>query len=120
MSTFLKQFKCVEDRQWMGVWGGGHTRETDPTMNGWKAKPVIKERPDVLMIGQPGKPVCATVIRLKDRLDVAVYLETPKEIAEAFKGDRVPDARFVPVADVSGFGLAVIREIQADRTNHDL
>jgi len=54
--------KCPTDGS---VWGGGHTRETDPTLQGWRVRHAwytADEKLNVLLIGRPNVAGCATVV----------------------------------------------------------
>jgi len=100
------------------IWGGGHTIETDPTLKGWRFRALPEARSGVYLIGQAGKEGCATARLLGSRLtgwewDVAIYWETPEEVSLYVTGDGpFCDGRFVQTADVPGFGLEIIREIE--------
>lgn len=97
------------------IWGSGHTRETDPIKGGWRCRVMPGGRPGTYLIGQEGKAGCATIRPWKGgEWDVAIYLEAPDEVRHSFFRGHC-DARFVQVADVPGFGLEIIREIEAER-----
>ncbi len=95
------------------VWGSGHTRDTDPTLNGWSCRPAWPGGP--LMIGRRGIPGCAALAPERHNLwTVSVFWETPEEVTDARCGGLDPVVRTTP--DVPGFGLAVldmIREVTA-------
>ncbi len=96
------------------IWGSGHTVESDPIPKGWRCRKIADCQ--VWVVGQRGKGGCAS-IRLAGRYgwDVALYLETPKEVDSVLKGGGFLDARFVQIPDVPGFGLEIIREIESER-----
>ncbi len=104
------------------AWGGGHTPETDPSRKGWQKRP-SKKAPKVLVIGQPGKPGCASVMEMSTTLDVALYVETAKEISavlEEGKSLGCFDPYYRQIKPISGWGLEVIRWIEEMRRTHDL
>ena len=104
----------VYDRWWDGLWGGGHTAETDPSRRGWRAQ-LSHKGSKVLLIGQRMTAGCASVMRLSDgRLHVCVYDDaTPETIAAAVREGRptpIADCVFVRT-DTPGWGLYVLDEI---------
>ena len=113
MPSGLNNFS-VSDRWWEGLWGGGHTVDSDPTRQGWRAALSHKDS-KVLVLGRRNIRGCASVMRMSDgRLDVSVYDDaTPEEIAAC-----VRERRRVPLADCvlqtgpyPGWGLAVLEKI---------
>jgi hypothetical protein len=126
MANMLKAFPAPTlstTLMFMCVWGGGHTRETDPTRNGWRFRALPGARAGVYLIGQAGKEGCATARLVGSDFtgwewDVGIYWETPEEVSlyvtSPAPGPEGPfcDARFVQTADVPGWGLDVIREIE--------
>tara|TARA_R110000751_G_scaffold290496_1_gene397163 strand:+ start:3712 stop:4143 length:432 start_codon:yes stop_codon:yes gene_type:complete len=90
-------------------WGGGHTAETDPSRNGWRARATGQ----VVIVGQPGVAGCATAMWLSDgRIDVALRDETPKEVYDALQENRLlGDTMYHQFPDVSGVGLRIINQI---------
>lgn len=103
---------------WSDDWtGNGHTTDTDPTRKGWKVKKV-KNHPELVVLGlvvegrqQVG---CASIRQLGDKMDVVVYVfETPAEVVEAFDNDGI-EGMYHMIPSVSGWGLAVIRLIEAE------
>jgi hypothetical protein len=127
-TTFNPMEFKASTNQWQDacIWGGGHTLETLPTNKGWRARPLAKKRPDVLMIGQRGIECCATVVRTKlyddecnerPGLDVAIYLESPEEVLQLAKAEKWEELspRFVQIDEIPGFGLRVINMIERER-----
>jgi len=117
-----KTFTAAPRRQPVVMfWGGGHTRESDPTNNGWRCRPATSgHEHQVWIVGQPGKAGCASIVEHRNgTLDVAIYLETPKEVYESVNAPRESrqcrDARYVRVDAYSGVGLRIIREIEKER-----
>ena len=101
-------------------WGGGHTAETDPVRNGWKAA-TTGPKGKCVIVGQRGVVGCATVmwcIGGEVDLSIAYYLEKPETIAQAIK-DGQPMWQFDPAYDTShdypGVGLTIIQKIRALR-----
>ena len=105
----LTQF-TIGFRWWDGLWGGGHTPASDPTLHDWRAALPHKDS-KVLIIGRRAVRGCASVMQLSDDLlDVSVYDATPEEIAAC-----VREGRPVPCADITfqtrdypGWGLEVL------------
>ena len=109
------------------VWGSGHTIETDPTQRGWLCRKAWPMKPgcthQVLMLGRRGVAGCATIIRCRDVLsggailDVAVYWETPEAVRDSViqTGKNQHNAVYRQIPDVPGWGLEVIRLIEAER-----
>ena len=113
MPSVLNAFS-LSDRWWEGLWGGGHTVDTDPTRRGWRAALSHKDS-KVLILGRRGVVGCASVMRMAGgRLDISGYDDaTPEEISAC-----VRERRPVPLADVTfqteaspGWGLAVLEKI---------
>ena len=101
----------------LDLWGSGHTLATDPTHLGWKAKGV-RGKPGLLLIGRPGCPGCASVRRLPGgELDVALYAETPCEVAASIAAGDALDARYMSVKCVSGWAMDVIRALAAEMSH---
>lgn len=100
-------------------WGGGHTLETEPTRNGWKARFVgPAEISRVVLVGQKGVRGCATVVRHHDgQLDVALYDCEPKVIHDSIanNGRAGHDAEYFQIPDLSGCGLRIIQRIEKMR-----
>ena len=98
------------------LWGYGHTADSYPPKNGWRARRAVKSL-DVLLIGQPGVAGCATAVELEDgRIDVAIYYETPAELVAIYKANKsFGDARYVQFPNEKGVGLCVIAEIMSNR-----
>ena len=119
MTTFNPRTFTVAKSKTLGFgenmfWGGGHTRQTLPTCNGWKAS-IVNSEGQCVLVGQRGVRGCATVVALgPGELDVAVYYECPEEIAAALKerGRAGHDAYYFQIPDVSGCGLRVINLIE--------
>ena len=119
MANMLKAFPAPILSTLMCVWGGGHTRETDPARKGWRVRAEAEgPRGTVYLIGQRGRPGCATARLVGSDFtgwewDVGIYWETPAEVSRYVTGEGpFCDARFVQTADVPGWGLEVIREIE--------
>lgn len=106
----LKEFSS-SIRWWDGLWGGGHTIETDPSRSGWRCRPMGTG--GVVLIGQQGQQGCASVRLMADgQVDVAIYDEArPEEVARA---PREADA-YLQVPSTPGWGLVVIAEIKKSR-----
>jgi hypothetical protein len=115
----LKEF-TTSSNWWAGpvsIWGGGHTQETDPTKQGWKAKkatPRFSE--DKCIVGQSGVPGCALVSYEMpwENVIISYFREDPKFVAqhpecEAFEWDQYDY--------ISGWGLKVIADIKHQREN---
>lgn len=102
-------------RWWDGMWGNGHTADTDPTRRGWRARP-SKPGSDVLVIGIPGKAGCFSVMRLSDqKADVAVYDDlTPGELVTRL-GTRTAHAdRYVGIDLAVGWFLEIVGKLDAN------
>jgi len=125
----LKEFIMLEFKTVMprtptpDFWGCGHTAETDPTRQRWRCR----RQGQVWLIGQPSSVGCASVMILRDgRLDVAIYLETPKEISDWLAADRetreIRDPRYLDFhpLECGGDGLRIIREIEKERETYGL
>jgi len=116
-AEFLKKFAISPQQLWMKgtPWGGGHTRETDPVLQGWRLKARSLE---LCIIGRKanggGVRGCASVMTLTDRFDVAIYDDlTPKELEDKFKaGERVQGDEYFQVDDCSGWALKVIDKLR--------
>ena len=93
------------------IWGGGHTLETDPTRKGWRCREVTPGR---FLVGRPGKEGCASFVWCRDGWDVGVYHMPPAEAHKHLKEGEGVDAHYVEVGNHSGFGLDIIREIEAE------
>lgn len=103
----------LDSRWWLSlIWGGGFTHETDPTRQGWRAARV-KKGSEILLIGRRGMAGCASVLR-GSALDVALYIETPEEVAACIKegNGATLDPIYVSVPETPGWGLAVIEKIR--------
>lgn len=109
MGMELREF-AVSDRWWEGLWGGGHAPLHDPVSQGWRAYPVKGTDRKVVVIGRKGQPLCASIVRMTGRLDVALYDETPEVVAAAIEAQRVAelDPRFIQIDHIPGWGLEVI------------
>ena len=111
-------------------WGGGHTVETLPSNKGWRCRPAGV----CWVVGQRGKRGCASIRVLEyahpayaDRepaLDVAIYLQDPKEVHDAIMagGAGHLDPRYVevPILELGGEGLNVLRLIEEERRSYSL
>jgi len=99
-------------------WGGGHNNETLPTNKGWKARRPQSES-QLLLVGQPGVEVCATLLHLEygtpGTVDVAIYCETPEEIRSRLAKGEYTDAMYHQLPNIPGVGLSVIRLIEEER-----
>lgn len=117
----LKEFS-VDTRWWLDLWGGGHTVDTDPTRQGWRARPA-KAGSKVLIIGRRGVAGAASVMQLSGgQLDVAIYGDqTPEAVAKAMDikpSDRegsLADPIFPVVPSTPGWGLRVLELILSDQ-----
>lgn len=118
MNAKLNEFQS-SSRWWLlTIWGNGHTGDTDPTQKGWRAAPVKGSRTDAVLVGRRGVQGCFSVRRMADGwLDVAIYDETPEEIARCWRESQFCDAIFKRVAHVSGWGLEAIALVEADQAN---
>lgn len=98
-------------------WGGGHTVETDPTKNGWRM--VKQPGGNVVVIGQKGIPCCASVVRISDYYDVAIYDEKPEVVSKIITEGKAGnlDPYYFQVDTTPGWGLKVIDEIKEARNN---
>jgi hypothetical protein len=111
-------------RWWDGLWGGGHTADTDPSRQGWRAALAAKGG-SVLVIGRKGQAPCASVQRLSAGwVDVALYADAkPEDVARAMglkRGDPARDAilgdpLYVQVRATPGWGLTVLDKLRALR-----
>ena len=111
----LKEFTIHPQQQWNNTspWGGGHTIETDPTRKGWKMR---ANSVHCAVVGQPGKPGCASVMRMGDnQLDVALYEETPNEVSEQLKTGFVDAVMYVAAPNCPGWALTIIDLIEEVR-----
>ncbi len=108
----LREF-AVTDRWWEGLWGGGHRPHHDPVSQGWQVHPVKGTDRRVVLIGRKGQPLCASVVRLSNGLDVALYDECPEQVAWAIEEGRVGDLdpRYIQVDNYPGWGLSVIEAL---------
>lgn len=94
-----------------GIWGGGHTPETDPTSAGWKCR----DYEHVMLAGRKGVEGCFSARRLSAGiLDVAIYVETPKEVHNFLNGGDYLDAIFVKIQEHPGWGLEAIRLVEKE------
>lgn len=95
-----------------GLWGNGHTPQTDPARQGWRCRQAWADGP--LLLGRKGVKGCATLVWHDEGVwDVGVYANsTPEEVIAARANVGLVDG-FFEVDDRPGFGLAVIRLIDA-------
>ncbi len=114
----LKSFEANSSRL-MGIWGGGHTVDTDPTKKGWRCRRIGMEKRTVWLVGQKGVKGCATLVDIgRGEWDAAIYAEDPALIDLSLRQGRVGPhhgAVYKTVPNVSGFGLKVIELIEEDR-----
>ena len=98
------------------IWGVGHTLETDPTRKGWRCREVKPSHvPGHFLVGRPGQEGCASIHRIRDVWHVGIYLMSPAEAHKLIKEiGGFLDAHWVEVNDIPGFGLDIIREIEAE------
>lgn len=115
----LASFK-VSSRWWDGIWGGGHTIDTDPSKQGWRASLSAKGS-STLVVGRPGQRGCASVQQLSDgRVDVALYEDaTPDDVVKGLAMRRGDPARvellgdpiYMQLAMIPGWGLAILERL---------
>lgn len=105
----LREF-TITDRWWEGLWGGGHMPLRDPVSQGWRVYPVKGTDRRVVVVGMRGQGGCASVVRLSQGLDVALYDERPEDVAKAIEEGRASDLdpRYVQIDNYPGWGLSVI------------
>jgi hypothetical protein len=106
----------TSNRWWSFMWGNGHTPQTDPTRQGWRAKSLSKGS-RTLLVGKPGVPGCFSAVPLGGVVDVALYEETPEKVrAHLMKeeGASYCDPTYHQVADISGWGLEALRLLKAE------
>jgi hypothetical protein len=112
----LKEF-TVQDRGWWNNphndWrGGGHTIETDPVRQGWKAARAAPGS-DTVIIGRKGVKGCISARLLTGKIDIALYTnETPEEVAKAGNERHLFDPIYVGTQVYPGWGLAALAELQ--------
>ena len=99
---------------WWDLWGGGHTCDTDPTRQGWRALP-SKKGSETLLVGKRGEAGCFSAQRLSDvDIDVALYDEPPEEVLRYLH--REPgvwcDAAYVSIAMYPGWGLTALEHLR--------
>ena len=78
-----------------------------------------------LVLGVKGRPFSASVIKLdpqwsdgrKAFLDVALYWETPEELANAWRAGETLDARYVEVPFTKGWAHLVWAYVEDERRN---
>lgn len=113
----LKEFSVSPQQMWESSfpWGGGHTRETDPTRRGWRIRAISAE---LAVVGRPGVLGCLSVRRMGDgRLDIAMYDEVfPREVDQQLRAKRSTEAdAFYVGSPTPGWALPFIRELEAQR-----
>lgn len=117
MAEFNPKEFTVQDRGWWNNlhhdWrGGGHTIETDPVRQGWKAARAAPGS-DVVIIGRKGEKGCLSAILLTGKIDVAFYTnETPEQVAKAGNGRGDFDPIYQQYNQYSGWGLEALAELQ--------
>ena len=114
-------------------WGGGHTRETDPSQNGWTCRQFGR----AYLISRKGDKVCASAVRMvRCRLRcrgsrcrcqgwaVALYWNTPDDVVRYLEtghgfdsGGWTIDARYDSLVGGPGWGLTVIELLDIERQN---
>lgn len=95
------------------VWGGGHTRETDPTQRGWRCRAQPGRLGQLFVIGRRGVSGCASILLLGSGLDVAIYDNlTPLEVSEGLATGRVIADEYLALPNVPGWGLQIARKIE--------
>ena len=106
----------VSYRWWSDLWGGGHTRETDPETQGWRC---VKQRAnhDLVVVGQRGVKGCASALKMPNgRADVAIYDElTPEDVSGRLAEGSVPADQYLDMAPTPGWGLTVLEYIRQAR-----
>lgn len=112
----LKEFK-VSSRWWEGLWGGGHTRQTDPTKRGWRAARAVKGG-DVIIVGQPHMHGCFTAGLMGDgKVHVRVYQDqTPEGLVSHMESISPPPSpeSWKTVDQIPGWALEFIRELETE------
>lgn len=113
----------ISRRWWDGLWGGGHTLETDPTRRGWRAA-LSGKGSHCLVIGQRGVSGCASVMELSgSMLDIAYYDNlTPEALAQWLNQPReerdgrvLADVAYEAREAIPGWGLYVLDRIERMR-----
>lgn len=106
----LNEFSVSTNWWSLLIWGGGHTLETDPTKKGWRCG-LIRKGGENILVGRRGIPGCFSVARMgNNRLDVALYEETPEEVMAGFKTKTVwPE--FITLDEIPGWGLKAVEEV---------
>lgn len=105
---------CVTASHWWdSLWGGGHTPETSPPNQGWRAYQAGGD-PDTVLVGRKGQPGCFSAQPYGDdhRVDVAFYDETPEQVIDAWKKDEGPDAGYKQFVLVPGWALQALEELR--------
>ena len=110
----LKEFTTSKMWWSLTIWGGNHTVQTDPTKHGWCcARPKASSSSDVVIVGRPGTPGCFSAVPLPyDRVDVAIYDDTPEDVAKALLSATPLDVFYKVLPMTPGWGLEAIAQIQ--------
>lgn len=115
-SAALRQFTASPNWWSINIWGGGHTRETDPTQRGWKAgrpKETRQGNPLLILVGRRGVKGCFSVLPVVGILDVLIYDETPEEIIAQWGRHETPVySHAMRVDNIPGWGLELIELIE--------
>ncbi len=104
----------VSPRAWaFDLWGNGHTLETDPSRQGWR-KAHAGRCPETVLVGRRGVAGCFSARPyLGNQVDIAVYDETPEEVAAAWAKGESLDAYYVQMPLISGWGLVALEFVYA-------
>lgn len=110
----LKEFSVSPTAWALSIWGGGHTRETDPSQKGWRVRPLTKGN-SIVLVGRRGVEGCFSVQpMLEGDLDIALYQETPEQVAAMKAAGEYVDAVFHSVPNTPGWGLTAIELLGED------
>ena len=115
-SGMLKSFTSGI-KWWNGLWGNGHTVETDPAEWGWRVQQI---HGNVVLVGRPCREGCFSAIPWSNgQVNLAIYTDTPEYMAEMLKVGSNPDARFIDCPNVPGWGLKGIEEVVKELQDDD-
>jgi hypothetical protein len=114
----LKQFKAAPYKvSQFELWGNGHTFMTDPSRQGWRRMMVG----NVVLVFNDRYNVCASMRRIGEVWDVALYWGTKDDILPYLKGGpqfhrdgSTISPRYVEVDDYPGFGLTVLEHLMEE------
>lgn len=126
MKRFNPSTFTTNTNWWWDLWGGGHTPDTIPTSRGWRVR-ALKKGSHVVLVGRPGVEGCFSAIFVrqsrhpdgfligKSYIDVAIYAETPEEVANRLNGGNAIDCPYHQLDTCPGWGLEAIRLVEADQ-----